>query len=179
MIYITDAYSVVLLSPVSVLTISNNKYSITGQWGWETGDLFGVISEWRFTTSIAGLDTRSCNTILCYGMLEIKFMCDSCEFWVRWIPHNSIDVKSTSIDELAWCRQATNHYLCKYWANNLKVRFSWNKVRYLTILYTATCLQTKSLFNAFNLIWHCILCPWIKYMGVSCGHVRQFMQWKS
>ena len=43
----------------------------------------------------------------------------ACKIVVRWIPQNSIDDKSTLVQVMAWCRQATSHYLSQRWARSM------------------------------------------------------------
>ena len=45
--------------------------------------------------------------------------CTACEIAVRWIPWNSIDDKSTLVQVMAWCRQATSHYLSQCWPRSM------------------------------------------------------------
>ena len=40
-------------------------------------------------------------------------MSASCEIALRWMPENTFDDKSTLVQVMAWCHQATSHY----WAN--------------------------------------------------------------
>ena len=48
-------------------------------------------------------------------MLRINFMIISCEIRFRWMPQNTYDDKSTLVLVMAWCRQATSHYLNQCW----------------------------------------------------------------
>ena len=34
---------------------------------------------------------------------------------LRWLPQDLTDDKSTLVQVMAWCRQATSHYLSQYW----------------------------------------------------------------
>ena len=38
---------------------------------------------------------------------------------VRWMPQNSADDKSTLVQVMAWCHQATSHYLSQCWPRSL------------------------------------------------------------
>ena len=38
---------------------------------------------------------------------------------LRWMPLDLTDDKSTLVKVMAWCRQATNHYLCQCWPRSL------------------------------------------------------------
>ena len=45
--------------------------------------------------------------------------CTSCKIFVRWIPPSSIGDKSTLVQVMAWCHQATSHYLSQCWPRSL------------------------------------------------------------
>ena len=49
-------------------------------------------------------------------MLRFKFMSDSYDIAVRWMPHNPVDDKSSVVQVMAWCRQTTCHYLRQCWS---------------------------------------------------------------
>ena len=49
------------------------------------------------------------------GMSLIKFMNISVEIALRWMPLNTFDEKSTLVQVMAWCHQATIHYLSQCW----------------------------------------------------------------
>ena len=44
-------------------------------------------------------------------MSLIRFLGIYFEFELGWIPHNTFDNKSTLVQVMAWCRQATDHNL--------------------------------------------------------------------
>ena len=43
----------------------------------------------------------------------------SCEFTLRWMSLDLTDDKSTLVQVMAWCRQATSHYLIQGWPRSL------------------------------------------------------------
>ena len=43
----------------------------------------------------------------------------SCEIALRWMPLDLTDDKSTLVQVMAWCRQATNHYLGQCWPRSM------------------------------------------------------------
>ena len=45
--------------------------------------------------------------------------CAACKIVVRWIPQNSICDKSTLVQVMAWCCQATSHYLSQCWPRSM------------------------------------------------------------
>ena len=48
-------------------------------------------------------------------MLRINFMRTSGEIALRWVPRNTFDDKSALVQVMAWCHQATSHYLGQCW----------------------------------------------------------------
>ena len=48
-------------------------------------------------------------------ILWIGILGASCKIVVRWMPQNSIDDKSTLVKVMAWCCQASSHYLNLCW----------------------------------------------------------------
>ena len=42
-----------------------------------------------------------------------------CEIVLRWKPQNASDDTSTLVQVMAWCRQATSHYLIQYWPRSM------------------------------------------------------------
>ena len=63
---------------------------------------------------------------------------------VRWMPQNSSDDKSTLVQVMAWCGQATNHYLNQCWPRSMSsygvARPQWvNNLTYLS--YVCPCLS--------------------------------------
>ena len=49
----------------------------------------------------------------------IFFWCFSSENAHRWIPPNTFDDKSTLVQVMDWCRQATSHYWSQYWPSSM------------------------------------------------------------
>ena len=47
------------------------------------------------------------------------FMSPSCETAVRWMPQNTFKDKSMLVQLMAWCRQATSHYLSQCWPRSV------------------------------------------------------------
>ena len=80
------------------------------------------MTEWRY---------NSVNS-LAHGKFEWKFWSlifqiisvidgwgSSCELALRWMSLDLTDDKSTLVQVMAWCRQATSHYLSQCWPNSL------------------------------------------------------------
>ena len=58
-----------------------------------------------------------------YLILQIISVIDdwgiSCELALRWMSLDLADDKSTLVQVMAWCRQATSHYLSQCWPRSL------------------------------------------------------------
>ena len=58
--------------------------------------------------------TEIFNLVLLIGILT-----SSKDNVLRWMPRNLTDDKSTLVQVMAWCRQATSHYLSQWWPRSL------------------------------------------------------------
>ena len=71
------------------------------------------------------------NLVLLFGIFTL-----SNDNALRWMPWNLTDDKSTLVQVMAWCRQATSHYLSQCWPSSMSpygvTRLQWVK---LSILY--------------------------------------------
>ena len=79
-----------------------------------------------------------------------------CEIAIRWMPQYLTDHKSTLVQVMVWCRQATSHYLSQCWLSSLSpygvVRPQWvndSNIIWLMISHIAT---IKS--NMTIMAWH-------------------------
>ena len=50
---------------------------------------------------------------------QIYIMSISCEIVIRWLPQDLTSDKSTLVQIMAWCCQATSHYLSQCWPRSL------------------------------------------------------------
>ena len=53
--------------------------------------------------------------IFCAFFIHIWYIC--CEIVLKWMPLDNSDDKSTLVKVMAWCREATRHYLNQCWHN--------------------------------------------------------------
>ena len=73
---------------------------------WE---LVVFTSEIKFNSLLPGRYGNNFESKISRHLLWIKFMSTSCEIALRWMPQH-ID-KSVLVQLMAWCHQATSHYL--------------------------------------------------------------------
>ena len=83
----------------------------------------------------------------------------SFEIALRWMPLDLTDDKSTLVQVMAWCRQATSHYLSQWWPRSMSpygvIRPQWvNTTKYK---FCAHILQNSILW--YNL-WQDICSGW-------------------
>ena len=68
-------------------------------------------------------------------ILQIKLM-STCENALRWMPQNTFDVESILVQVMAWCHQATSHYLSHCWPISMSpygvTRPHWDKLLWKT-----------------------------------------------
>ena len=80
--------------------------------------------EWNYSKAIFKLN------------LVIDGWCISCEIALRWLTLNLTDGKSILVQVMAWCRQATSHYLGQYWPRPMSpygvTRPQWVKWTFLS-----------------------------------------------
>ena len=61
----------------------------------------------------------------------------SCKIALRWMPLHLTDHKSTLVQVMAWCRQATSHYLSQSWPSSMSsygvTRPQWVKAEHKSI----------------------------------------------
>ena len=55
----------------------------------------------------------------------------------RWMPHNLINEKSTLVQVMAWCSEATSHYLIQCWPNSLLL-FCINRPQWVKLGHVMT-----------------------------------------
>ena len=56
-----------------------------------------------------------CNFQIFKLVIENSRLGTGCEIALRWMPQNPINGKSTLFQLMAWCHQATSHYLSQCW----------------------------------------------------------------
>ena len=65
-----------------------------------------------FNSLAPGIGDSDSKSVISQHMLWIKFTSTStCEIALRWLQQNPFDDKSTLVQILTWCHQATSHYL--------------------------------------------------------------------
>ena len=102
----------------------------------------------------------------------------SCEHALRWMPLDLTDDKSTLVKVMAWCRQATSHYLSQWWPRSLSsygiTRPQWVKIHpnYIFIQFLMNWWlgnhahdRNSRLCNQLSL-W--CLVPWINNLPPAC-----------
>ena len=73
-----------------------------------------------------------------------------CEIAIRWMPQHPTDHWSTLVQVMAWCCQATSHYLSQCWPRSMSpygvTRPQWVKLRWFSFYISKCCLENVSHF---------------------------------
>ena len=141
------------LSPAPPPTTPQQTRSYGCQWSAEkqstqTWQLFNLLALGRFELNFRWLVFKLILVIHCWGI--------SCEIALRWMSLELTNVKSTLVQVMAWCLQATSHYLSQCKKHLCHIRES--------LLITLRLQQNIQLFayNIYNYIfknenfWNCI-----------------------
>ena len=77
---------------------------------------FKTTSSWKRSLSHWPLQYISnFKSVVCKHILPVKIMSTSYELALSWISQNTFDYKSTLLQVMAWCHQATSHNLSQRW----------------------------------------------------------------
>ena len=72
----------------------------------------------------------------------------SCELALRWMSLDLTDDKSTLVQVMAWCRQATSHYLSQCWPRSL---CKWKVQLYFASVFHCNLMQVVEI--QFDSLW--------------------------
>ena len=73
----------------------------------------------RFNSLAPGRFQRNFRKFILQLILVIGGWSISCKIVFKWMPMDLADGKSTLVQVMAWCRQATSHYLSQCWPRSL------------------------------------------------------------
>ena len=74
-------------------------------------------SRWQVNSLVPG--RCGCNLKLVKLTWKVHILSISCEIALRWIPQDFTVDESTLVQVMAWCRQATSHYLGQCWPRSI------------------------------------------------------------
>ena len=81
-----------------------------------------------------------------------------CEIALRWMPEYVINEKSTLVQVMAWCHQATSHYLSQCWPRSVSPygvsRPQWYSVIYRIITHCCVSKEFLRIVFAICSIWY-------------------------
>ena len=78
-----------------------------------------VTATWLFNSLVPGGFHYSLKLVNFKFISTINILSIFCEIAIRWMPQHLTDHKSTLIQVMAWCRQATSHYLSQCWHRSM------------------------------------------------------------
>ena len=74
---------------------------------------------------VSGRCGRNLNSVTSQHMLWNKSM-GTCEIALRWMPENTFHDKSSLVQIMVWCHQATSHYLSHCWPRSCRSVLWWH-----------------------------------------------------
>ena len=98
----------------------------------------------------------------------------SCEIALTWKPQDLTDDKSTLVKVMAWCRQATSHYLSQCWPSSLSpygvTRPQWVKSLISSPRLTMCSIFVNNIFKSRGPTYPIAWWPWAsKTASQVCG----------
>ena len=124
--------------------------------------LLGIISQllpvfmcivWNINSLAPGRSECHSKNVIFNLVLLIGIFRSSHDNALSWMPQDHTDDKSTLVQVMAWCRQATSHYLSQCWLNSLLphgvTRPQWVK----TVTYTTHPWHVKLKYTQFSNTW--------------------------
>ena len=76
----------------------------------------GRLTTYWFLNSLApGRSENNFEYVIFKPILQINIFSTSYKIALMWMPQSPIHAKSTLVQVMAWCRQATSHYLNQCW----------------------------------------------------------------
>ena len=111
------------------------------------------------------------NLVLLIGIFKSSY-----DNVLRWMPHDFTDDKSTLVQVMAWCRQATSHYLSQCWPISLSpygvTRPQWVNFLNMKVQVMAWCRQATS--HYLSQCWPISLSPygvtrpqWVNFLNMK------------
>ena len=95
------------------------KLYCTDMWLWYQHVFFTVHMYEMFNSLAPGKYEWNFRHVIFKQILVIDDWGISCEIALTWKPQDLTDDKSTLVQVMAWCRQATSHYLSQCWPSSL------------------------------------------------------------
>ena len=102
-----------------------------------------VVTHTCLNSLAPGICINNSESIILKHMLRIKFISTACKIALRWVPQNLTNKKSTLVQVMAWCRQATSHYLSQCWSRSLSP-YGVNMPQWVNISWCLRCLTTMN-----------------------------------
>ena len=93
------------------------------------------------------LERSGSNSISAFFKLRNGLSGISSETGLSWVPQNPLDDKSILSHAMAWCHQATNHYLVLCWLRSMSP-YGITRLQWVQWTITATCILLSFVQNA-------------------------------
>ena len=96
-----------VISRTEMMLVLKNRFLMKNHW------------ECILNSLAAGRFQRNYRKVIFQLILVIDGLSISCKIVLKWMPMDLTDGKSTLVQVMAWCRQATSHYLSQCWPRSL------------------------------------------------------------
>ena len=100
----------------------------------------------------------------------------SCKITLRWIPLDLTDDKSTLVQVMAWCRQASSHYLSQCWPRFMSP-YGVTRPQWVNSSPAIEALKVKWATSSATWTYRKYIAYDIQYIIGSCVDVGKFYHW--
>ena len=125
---------------VSVMVVSSVSSHCLKQWRFN-GNIFDDYASWIFN-SLAPWRFEQNFRLVIFKLISVSDGWGiSCKIVLRWKPLDLTDDKSTLVQVMAWCRQATSHYLSQRWPRFMS-SYGVTRPQWVNMISVAMALMT-------------------------------------
>ena len=127
--------------------MSNSYSSLVTSWcpmltHWPRGDVSVILKVYFLT-----LHTEKS---LWHPLWQLHY-----EIALRWMPQTITNKKSTLVQVMAWCRQATSHYLSQHWSMS---SYGVTRPHWVNVIVCLACWAGNIQPLCYSILW---FLPWI------------------
>ena len=136
-----------------------SMYTVTQWWQWSVNELVSYLFN-SLAPGRSECDSKNVifNLVLLIGIFRFSNT-------LRWMPQDLTDDKSTLAQVMAWCRQATSHYLSQCWLSSLSL-YGVTRPQWVKWLCSTPDVTNPSMPDLmWSLLW--MLMTWYLNPGIS------------
>ena len=136
---------------------------------------YGAWAQWRsYRTSAKWINSLAAGRPGCHFktaifnlVLLIGFFRSSNDYAPRWMQWDLMDDKSTSVQVMAWCRQATSHYLSQCWPSSMSP-YGVTRPQWVNTLWSSDAICRHRIQSTLVQVTACHLTPPSRYLNWQC-----------